>query len=178
MKEKRGENENRDGKEARMLENLLSEEAGLLQTGKKQKWFVYLSFSSEARTDGLIEALLSRGEEVYCPRVDGKDMQAVRYGEDFALSKYGVREPLGEAYDGEIDIAIVPMLAVDRQGNRLGYGGGYYDKWLASRLATKRVAYVFDMQVIKEVPSEATDEKMDMVVTDKRVFFTDRTRVK
>ena len=58
MKEKRGENENRDGKETQMLENLFSKQAGLIQKGKTKKWFVYLSFSSEARTDALIEKLL------------------------------------------------------------------------------------------------------------------------
>ncbi|MBE5752023.1 MAG: 5-formyltetrahydrofolate cyclo-ligase [Clostridia bacterium] len=171
MKEKRGENENRDGKETQMLENLFSERAGLIQKGETKKWFVYLSFSSEARTDLVIERLLELGQEVFCPRVDGKDMYAVRYGEDFSLSKYGVREPVGEIYNGEMDIVILPMLAVDGQGNRLGYGGGYYDKWLAAHPNCKRVAFVFDMQLLKEVPSEETDQKMDMIITDKQVLF-------
>lgn len=171
MKEKRGENENRDGKETQMLENLFSERAGLIQKGETKKWFVYLSFSSEARTDLVIEKLLELGQEVFCPRVDGKDMYAVRYGEDFSLSKYGVREPVGEIYNGEMDIVILPMLAVDGQGNRLGYGGGYYDKWLAAHPNCKRVAFVFDMQLLKEVPSEETDQKMDMIITDKQVLF-------
>jgi len=130
-----------------------------------------LSFSSEARTDLVIERLLELGQEVFCPRVDGKDMYAVRYGEDFSLSKYGVREPVGEIYNGEMDIVILPMLAVDGQGNRLGYGGGYYDKWLAAHPNCKRVAIVFDMQLLKEVPSEETDQKMDMIITDKQVLF-------
>jgi 5-formyltetrahydrofolate cyclo-ligase len=174
MKEKRGENENRDGKEMQMLENLFSKQAGLIQRGEKKKWFVYLSFSSEARTDLVIERLLELGQEVFCPRVEGKDMYAVRYGEDFSLSKYGVREPVGEVYNGEMDIAIVPMLAVDKRGNRLGYGGGYYDKWLAVRPTCKRVAFVFDMQLLKEVPSEDTDQKMDMIITDKQVLFVEK----
>lgn len=174
MKEKRGENENRDGKEAQMLENLFSKQAGLIQTGETKKWFVYLSFSSEARTDLVIERLLELGQEVFCPRVEDKDMYTVRYGEDFSLSKYGVREPVGEVYNGEMDIVIVPMLAVDRQGNRLGYGGGYYDKWLAAHPTCKRVAFVFDMQLLKEVPSEDTDQKMDMIITDKQVLFVDK----
>lgn len=174
MKEKRGENENRDGKETQMLENLFSERAGLIQKGETKKWFVYLSFSSEARTDLVIERLLELGQEVFCPRVDGKDMYAVRYGEDFSLSKYGVREPVGEIYNGEMDIVIVPMLAVDGQGNRLGYGGGYYDKWLAAHPNCKRVAFVFDMQLLKEVPSEETDQKMDIIITDKQVLTVEK----
>lgn len=174
MKEKRGENENRDLKEGLMVENLFSERAGLIQTGVKKKWFVYLSFSSEARTDDLIERLLQAGQEVFCPCIDGKQMYAVRYGEDFSLSKYGVREPVGERYDGEMDIAIVPMLAVDRHGNRLGYGGGYYDRWLATQPNCKRVAFVFDMQIVREVPSEETDIKMDMIITDKQVLVLEK----
>ncbi|MBQ7879290.1 MAG: 5-formyltetrahydrofolate cyclo-ligase [Clostridia bacterium] len=178
MKEKRGENENRDGKELQMLNNLLSDGAGLIRKGERRKWLVYLSFSSEARTDGLIETLLQSGQDVFCPRVDGKEMYAVRYAEEFSLSKYGVREPVGERYDGEMDIAIVPMLAVDKRGNRLGYGGGYYDKWLTAHPECKRVAFVFDMQVLGQVPTEETDQRMDMVVTDKQIVFVAKDRVK
>lgn len=174
MKERRGENENRDIKETLLTENLLRalDDKGL-GTGTDKRAFVYLSFSSEAPTDKLVESLAQRGWTVYCPRLEGKIMVAVEYGEDLAISDFGIREPVGEAYMGKIDAAIVPMLAADERGGRLGYGGGYYDRFLGEHPETLRLAYGFDFQIVKQVPTEEHDIKMDGVVTDKHIVWTD-----
>ncbi len=169
MKRRRGENENRDAKEALLVENFFK--AGL---GEKANFFVYLSFSSEAPTDKLIESLLARGKSVYCPRVEGREMAAALFSDDFALSPYGIREPVEKAYTGGLDIAVLPLLAVDERGNRLGYGGGYYDRFLRARPEILRVAYCFDFQLVREVPREAWDERADLIVTDKRIVDTKR----
>lgn len=173
MKARRGENENRDVKESLLLDNAFSalQEKGL-GTGTGKRVFVYLSFSSEAPTDKLIERLIEQGWQVYCPRIDDKKMSAVEYGEDFTLSTFGVREPLGEAYDGDMDVAIVPMIAVDEQGRRLGYGGGYYDRYLGAHPETLLLAYGFDFQILRQVPTETHDIKMDGIITDKRIVWT------
>lgn len=97
---------------------------------EKESFFVYLSYSSEAPTDKLISRLLKAGKTVYAPRVEGRDMEAVLFGEDFTLSERGIREPVGQAYRGKIDVAVLPLLAADERGGRLGYGGGYYDRFL------------------------------------------------
>lgn len=173
MKARRGENENRDVKESLLLDNVFSalQEKGL-GTGTGKRVFVYLSFSSEAPTDKLIERLIEQGWQVYCPRIDDKKMSAVEYGEDFELSAYGIREPLGKAYDGDMDVVIVPMLAVDEQGRRLGYGGGYYDRYLGAHPETLLLAYGFDFQILRQVPTETHDIKMDGIITDKRIVWT------
>lgn len=173
MKARRGENENRDVKESLLLDNAFSalQEKGL-GTGTGKRVFVYLSFSSEAPTDKLIERLIEQGWQVYCPRIDDTKMSAVEYGEDFELSAYGIREPLGEAYDGDMDVVIMPMLAVDEQGRRLGYGGGYYDRYLGAHPETLRLAYGFDFQILRQVPTETHDIKMDGIITDKRIVWT------
>ncbi len=173
MKARRGENENRDVKESLLLDNAFSalQEKGL-GTGTGKRVFVYLSFSSEAPTDKLIERLIEQGWQVYCPRIDDKKMSAVEYGEDFELSAYGIREPLGKAYDGDMDVVIVPMLAVDEQGRRLGYGGGYYDRYLGAHPETLLLAYGFDFQILRQVPTETHDIKMDGIITDKRIVWT------
>lgn len=173
MKERRANNENRDVKEILLTENVLTVLEKLSGDRDKKKVFCYLSYSAEAPTDGLIERLLEQGYEVYCPRVEGKEMQAVAYGEDFTISSWGIREPVGEPFEGEIDYAIVPFLAVDKQGNRLGYGGGYYDRYFERNPNTLRIAYGFDFQIQKEVPTEETDKKMNCIVTDKQVLFMD-----
>ena len=168
MKERRGLIDNRDSKELLLLENfqMIMEETQLKNC---KNFFVYLSFSSEAPTDKLIAYLLEKGKEVYCPRIEGKEMYAVRFGEDFSLSDYGIREPIGERFQGELDVLLMPLLAVDLQGNRLGYGGGFYDKFIQRYEQAKRIAYCYDVQVISTVPTEPTDKKIEYIVTDKRI---------
>lgn len=178
MKERRGQNENRDVKEILLLDNLKNflfeqEKSGI----SLQKFFVYLSFSSEAPTDRLIEWLLKEGKEVYCPRIENKEMHAVKYGEDFTLSDYGIREPVGDIYEGELDVLIMPLLAIDKLGNRLGYGGGFYDKFIKKQPNAKRIAYCYDFQVVKNVPTEENDEKTQNIVTDKRIIVCEKVDV-
>ncbi len=177
-KTKRASVVNRDVKETLLNENfdaayhtLFGESIG---AGTRRTVFVYISFSSEAPTHTLIERLLGLGYMVVVPRVEGKQMVAVEVrmdSEDFQRSDFGVLEPLGRAYDGEIHLAVIPFLAVDKQGNRLGYGGGYYDKFLQAHPQTKRMAYGFACQVLQSVPSGALDEKMQCVVTEDNVVM-------
>lgn len=174
MKERRGDNENRDVKELLLLDNLfkgltLLKEKGILRDVKSA--FVYLSYSLEAPTDKLVEQLKAYGVRVYAPVLQKGEMFAVECGEEFSLSHLGIREPIGTPMEGDCDIAIIPLLAVDKQGNRLGYGGGYYDRYLRAHAKTVRIGYCFDFQVLPVLPSEETDEKMQMIVTDKRLFM-------
>ncbi|MBO4939606.1 MAG: hypothetical protein J6D30_01070 [Clostridia bacterium] len=126
MKARRGENENRDIKASLLLQHFKTLFFGdWMGAGMRRNYFVYLSYSSEAPTDELILFLLEQGQRVFCPRVEGQALLAVEFGDDFTLSDIGIREPVGEAYTGEIDVIIFPLLAVDKKGNRLGYGGGF-----------------------------------------------------
>lgn len=174
MKERRGDNENRDVKELLLIENLFKgleslKEKGVLQEVKSA--FVYLAFSSEAPTDKLVERLQAEGVRVYAPVLQGGEMFAVECGEELALSDFGIREPVGTPLEGDCDIAIVPLLAVDKKGNRLGYGGGYYDRYLRAHARTVKIGYCFDFQVLPSVPTEERDERMQMIVTDKRLLM-------
>ena len=147
MKQRRGENENRDVKEALLLENFLRTEAA-----GKESFLVYLSFSSEAPTDKLVAYLLAAGKK------------------DFTLSPRGIREPVGEPFSGKIDVAVLPLLAVDERGVRLGYGGGCYDRFLAAHPETFPLAYCFDFQIVREVPEEPFDRRAALIVSDKRIL--------
>ena len=162
--------DNRDVKEILMSDAVF---AALKEAGKEdaEKFFVYMSYSSEACTDKVIEALQEKGKKVYAPRVVGKEMEVVEIGDDIALSEKGIREPIGQPYEGKMDVAIMPLLAVDEKGNRLGYGGGYYDRYLSRHPETFKIAYAYDGQVVGSIPTEATDIKVDAIVTEKRIFF-------
>ena len=184
MKQKRAEVVNRDLKENAIIvrvEELLESRA---KNGvNDERIFVYLSYSSEAPTDKLIERLILLGKEVFCPRIEEKEMVSVPYGEDFSLTKNGIREPIGEAVECPPDLIIAPLLAVDEQGNRLGYGGGYYDRFLnrCAQNAKKRpyyVGYAFDTQYIKTVPVQASDVPLDCLVTEERTVYFNNGRKK
>ena len=166
MKLRRADNENRDVKETLLLENFLQ----TIGEAEGKNFFVYLSYSSEAPTDLLISKLLTLGAKVYSPRIEDKQMLAVPYGDDFALSSYGIREPVGQAFLGEMDYIVTPLLAVDLSGNRLGYGGGYYDRYFKKHPKALRVGYCFDFQIVNEVYAEPWDEKIDYIVTDKQII--------
>ena len=173
MRKRRADNENRDVKERLLTENAIIALKTLLGEELQDKnVFVYLSYSSEASTELLIQTLMGLGVRVFCPRVEGAEMFPIAYGEDFCLSKWGIREPIGERFCGEMDAAITPFLAVDTKGNRLGYGGGYYDRYFSANPSVKRIAYGFDFQVVQAVPVENTDKPMHAVVTDKRCVFS------
>ncbi len=83
----------------------------------------------------------------------------------------GFREP-GDAdpVAGELDVIVVPALAVDLLGHRIGYGAGFYDRALPRHPTAKKVVVAFDFQLIAEVPSSAFDVAADWVVTDARVL--------
>lgn len=170
-KKRRGEIVNRDVKEDLLIENFYRAIFGETKgAGTKRSFFIYLSFSSETPTDKLISRLRSDGHRVYCPRLEDGEMTAVEYVEELTLSEYWIREPVGEAYTGEIDVAVLPLLAVDEQGNRLGYGGGYYDRFLKKTKAL-RVAFCYDLQILEEVPHEEWDERVDRIVTEERILY-------
>lgn len=180
MKRRRSDNENRDVKEILLIDNVVRLlECDLSKTngaGTRLNVMVYLSFSSEARTDKLIETLREKGATLYAPRVEGKEITAVAIGEDYTLSALGIREPVGKKYDGEIDVVITPLLAVDTQGNRLGYGGGYYDRFFDKYPNARRVGYCYDFQVLKNVPHTDSDKRLQYIITDKRtIVCTDKT---
>lgn len=88
-------------------------------------------------------------------------------------STFGVLEPpeKEEIVLAEIDVVVVPGVAFDRNGYRMGYGGGYYDNFLPKlRPDTKKIAVAFNMQIRDLVPIELHDVKMDMIITEQKVY--------
>ena len=182
MKTRRADNENRDVKEYLLCENFFTLIDGLdnkmTGAGTRRTVFVYLSFSSEAPTDKLIEALQEKGFKVLCPKIENGEMFAVEQGEDFTISPMGIREPIGKNFEKSPDYILLPLLAVDKAGNRLGYGKGYYDRYLCLYPTAKRIGYCFDFQLVDEVPHDEKDEKLDFIITDKQVIKTTAERHK
>jgi 5-formyltetrahydrofolate cyclo-ligase len=129
----------------------------------------FLSTPTEPPTRQLLAALLAAGCEVIVPVVVGSGMDWTSYtvGVSVRTSKLGVDEPAGERLGTDslrrADVVLVPALLVDRAGNRLGRGRGYYDRALAG-VAARTFAVVFDDELVDGVPTEAHDRRVSGVL--------------
>ncbi|MBI3716817.1 MAG: 5-formyltetrahydrofolate cyclo-ligase [Betaproteobacteria bacterium] len=136
---------------------------------------VYLSFGSEVDTHAIFEAVLRDGKTAVLPRVDALErklcLHRVTGMDDLAAGVWGIREPhphLPVTNIADIDFVLVPGVAFDRIGNRLGYGAGYYDRLLAGAPATlARVAAAFDCQRVDDLPVGPYDQRVDILYTEK-----------
>ena len=135
----------------------------------------------EVLTHELITRALSEGKRILIPIYKGNDAapsHSELYDlEDLEQTVFGLLEPAEDritaAKAGDADLIVVPCLAVDRNGNRLGMGSGFYDKFLSTVDATK-VALTFDFQFIDELPLGEHDFKIDIVVTESGVKKIDK----
>lgn len=135
--------------------------------GHYDSFFIYNSFSSEADTHYIISRLIEEGKKVYLPRIEGEDMVAVPYGET-VKNKSGIEEPKGHAYTGKIDVCVIPLLAVNERGYRIGYGKGFYDKFLKKNETLKiGLGYFFQ---IEEFEEDAWDERLNGFVSEKGIY--------
>lgn len=106
-------------------------------------------------------------KKFYLPRVNGVNLDILPYDEQrLELGAFHIEEPTGNdlADIDEIEVVVVPAVAYDRKGNRLGRGKGYYDRLLESTRATK-IGIGYEFQLFDEIPSEPHDVKMDIVIT-------------
>jgi 5-formyltetrahydrofolate cyclo-ligase len=143
--------------------------------------FLFASFRSEVSTFPVVEEALRLGKKVILPSVD-RARKELRLYEIRALSELapgymGIPEPKvpeeRERDINDVNLVIMPGAAFDAAGNRLGYGGGYYDKLLSHlRRKVPLVALAYEEQIVDSVPADTHDIKVQMIVTDKRVIHS------
>lgn len=156
---------------------------------KKQKEFsdaeivlVYMDYRSEVMTAGLVEELLSQGsgKRVFAPKVEGLDIAFYEMNamEDLLPGYQGIREPL-QSERGLFTVhrmhahkclLLLPGAAFDRSLSRIGYGKGFYDRFLERFPDVTKAGLAFDCQIAKKIPTEAHDRKADMIVTETEVI--------
>ena len=136
-----------------------------------QTIMAYYSLPDEVNTHALIDELVAEGKTVLLPKVTGADtMELRRYTgrADLQEGAYHILEPVGEPFTdlSAIDLILVPGLAFDAAGHRLGRGRGYYDRFLHSknRPYCVKIGVCFDFQKVDDVPVDAHDLAMDKVV--------------
>lgn len=135
----------------------------------------FASIRNEVRTRELMEAVWSAGRRLVLPRVVDEELELRLVARETALVEgaFSVPEPPGElerVEPGEIDFALVPALAIDARGYRIGYGGGYYDRLLPQLANAATCAIAYDFQLIAEMPELPFDVAVDWVVTDERLI--------
>lgn len=128
----------------------------------------YLPYNQEVRTVPILEQALRDGKKVAVPKVYGDTMRFI-YLDDLtqvAPSEMGIPEPVADAPFARDERALVlmPGLAFDKMGNRMGYGGGYYDKFLAEEPDHPTVALCYGFQMVEHIPTEDYDIPVDLVL--------------
>jgi 5-formyltetrahydrofolate cyclo-ligase len=139
----------------------------------------YLSFGSEVDLDGLIRWCWGEGKWVVVPvcRPENRELTACRIDgfDELETCHYGIRAPkaglLRPVEGGKIDVILVPALAFDRRGYRVGYGGGYYDRFLPEAPQAAKIGVAFACQIVEEIPADTYDVTVDRIVTEEGIII-------
>lgn len=128
----------------------------------------YLPYNQEVRTVPILAQALADGKRVAVPKVYGDEMKFI-YLPDLTQVETGysgIPEPIADGPVGDDPTALVlmPGLAFDREGHRIGYGGGFYDKFLSAEPTHPTVALCYDFQLVEELPTEEFDIPVDAVI--------------
>jgi len=141
--------------------------------------FTYVSFRSEVDTKDIIKRAFLDQKKVMVPKVESQtmDFYEIKSLEELTPNKMGILEPRGDfntcyrpltlELDQSEKLMLLPGLAFDLSGNRIGYGGGYYDRYLSQYKETNfyKVALAYDFQVMEQVVSQEYDIKADLILT-------------
>jgi 5-formyltetrahydrofolate cyclo-ligase len=137
----------------------------------------FMPMKSEINPLTLMKTLADAGAKLALPKIAGRGkplvMRAWKWGAPLDTGQWGIREPKPDAPEVEPDILLVPLLAFDRAGQRIGYGAGYYDMTIARLRSLKKVTAVgvaFAMQEVPAVPATERDARLDLVLTENDVI--------
>ena len=148
--------------------------------------FIYVDFRSEVATRPLIDHMLQCGKKVVVPvtLVQDKDLLAVSITDperELASGYCSIPEPIIEIREKQmlspdlIDIIFFPGSVFDERGGRMGYGGGYYDRFVSTKSPQAvRVGLAYELQMVKSAPLQSHDEFLDFIVTEERIITGQR----
>ena len=128
----------------------------------------YLPYNQEVRTEPILLQALADGKRVAVPKVYADEMKFIYLTDLSKVEKgySGIPEPVedGPVADDTTALVLVPGLAFDREGHRIGYGGGFYDKFLTAEPNHPTLALCYEFQMVPQLPTEAFDGPVDMVM--------------
>lgn len=165
-------------KKVRAIENRLFEFANFLEA---KIALLYVSGDNEVQTKNIIKRAYIYNKIVVLPAFNAKTfdinlMKVDKIEQELKPGSRGVPEPDAGLCKivpiDRIDIAVIPGLAFDEKGGRIGSGKGYYDRLIPKlAITTRKVALTFEEQIIPQVPMESHDKYVDIIITDKRIIY-------
>ena len=157
--------------------------------GQAEEIYCYVSFGEEAATDGLVEYSWKMGKKVAVPKilvdnfpktsepgVSGGTFPEMEFFyidsmDELTEGYYGILEPPADRIaSGKHVLVIMPGVAFDRKGSRIGYGKGFYDTYLKKHPGYRRMALAYEMQCLDVVPSEEHDIRPEFIITEKEIY--------
>lgn len=141
---------------------------------KSKVIFIFVSFRSEVDTHKIIKKAIEDGKIICVPKVISKEhgmkVYRIKSLEDLVAGYYGILEPSEKCEEvsiNDIELAVMPGAAFDREGGRIGYGGGFYDRFLTKVQGNiKKIALAYKLQIIEAVPMEENDIRIDDIITN------------
>lgn len=140
---------------------------------KAESLFLYRGLGREVSTDVILTKSLKDGKRVFFPKVHGRELifYEVTTMDEFFPGAYGILEPTTKKTPKKTpDLVIMPCLAFDKERNRIGYGKGYYDRYLEKRKGLLTAALAFSFQMRDKIPVEEKDVSLQYVVTDEGII--------
>ena len=135
--------------------------------------YCYVNYNGEVGTELLMEEAWKLGKHVWLPKVEGSEMEfyLVESRQELEPGAYGILEPArGQKADGKEGLMIMPGVAFDKDGHRIGYGGGFYDKYLEKHPELYAIAVAFELQKYPEIPWEEYDIRPQKIVTEECIY--------
>lgn len=142
---------------------------------REASWiYLYIDYKNEVMTEGIMKEALKQGKRVAAPKVTGKDMifYEITSAGDLEPGYFGILEPKeGLLPTDQADAFLVmPGVAFDKNRNRTGYGGGFYDRYLEKHPHLYKAAIAFEFQMMEQVPTEPTDIVPDILITESEIY--------
>lgn len=162
----------------RLIEDRLFEFANFLES---KIALLYVGGENEVQTKNIIKRAYSYNKIVVLPAFDPKTLEMEllkvdKFSQELKTGPRGVLEPKADCCKivpiDRIDIAIIPGIAFDEKGGRIGTGRGYYDRLIPKlAITTRKVALTLEEQIIPQVPMESHDKHVDIIITDERIIY-------
>lgn len=138
-----------------------------------EKIFIFIGFSSEIATLPFINKWVNK-KQIFVPKIDNKIMNLVHITsiDDLAPGHFGILEPTScSYYTDSVDLVITPSIVFDKNGYRLGYGKGYYDKYFATNKNKASIGLSYDKLLQEIVPTDQFDKKVDIIITEEQTLI-------
>ncbi|MGL4772871.1 MAG: 5-formyltetrahydrofolate cyclo-ligase [Clostridium sp.] len=164
---------NTEEKNDKIFNNLIS----IKEFKECKSIFIYLSYKDEIDTFKIIKWCIENNKKVFVPKISEKsgvmDAIEIKDLDNLNENKYGILEPIaGDKVEdiNDIDLVILPGAAFDLNGGRIGYGGGYYDRYLKN-YKKYIISLTYEIQILNEIPMEEHDVLFNALVSEKNIYY-------